>query len=716
MKKISLLLIVFFIVAISFAQDAFHDLNVDIDVKDGSLKVFDIIHFKQDKLSSTEYFYLNKNLQLTCLDEDISVVKVELETGESDKEDMGEANKYKVDFGSSGKTVLPLSYEGVIRDEIATGAVEYARGFSETKGIISEEGVYLAASTYWVPYFPDMELLTFKLEVMIDSSWSVVSQGWRSENDLVKGKKYVIYESPEPMDEVYLIAAPWTEYQAKAGKVLLQAFLRTPDRELAERYLGVTSDYLKLYEDLIGPYPYRKFALVENFWETGYGMPSFTLLGPKVIRFPWILHSSYPHELLHNYWGNSVYVDYDGGNWCEGITAYMADHLIKEQSGQGDEYRRNTLQKFTDFVNSDNDFPLTEFRSRNNPAEEAIGYGKCLMMNEMLRSDLGDEVFLNAYSKFYSENKFKEASFDDIRKSFEEVSKKDLKPFFDQWVKRKGAPEINLSDVNVKQDNNKYNLSFVLSQVQEEDPFMLNVPVAVFLKGSDEVFTEKVKLDAGKNTFNLSFDSEPLKIEVDPQFNVFRRLDKNEVPATLSQLFGAKDAIVILPGNSDEIQSYQKLAEDWQKIQQVQGKTLEIVKDDEIATLPSDKTIWVFGFENKFRDDIEIPENYFNSIDDNDRVMMSDLQNEGSLVYVLPNPGNENYSAGFLGCTLEDAFAGLSRKLPHYGKYSYLGFEGSEPTNVLKGVFPVIDSPLSKKISNQEITAKLKIRGSLADH
>ena len=72
---------------------------------------------------------------------------------------------------------------------------------------------------------------------------------------------------------------------------------------------------------------------MENFWETGYGMPSFTLLGPQVIRFPFILTSSYPHEILHNWWGNSVFVDYPTGNWCEGLTAYMADHLMKEQVG-----------------------------------------------------------------------------------------------------------------------------------------------------------------------------------------------------------------------------------------------------------------------------------------------------------------------------------------------------------------------------------------------
>jgi len=101
---------------------------------------------------------------------------------------------------------------------------------------------------------------------------------------------------------------------------------------------------------------HKKFALIENFWEAGYGMPSFTLLGEKIIRFPFILHSSYPHELLHNWWGNSVYVDFETGNWCEGITVYMADHLIKEQRNQAIEYRRATLQKYTNYVTPENDF------------------------------------------------------------------------------------------------------------------------------------------------------------------------------------------------------------------------------------------------------------------------------------------------------------------------------------------------------------------------
>ena len=88
---------------------------------------------------------------------------------------------------------------------------------------------------------------------------------------------------------MHLIAAPFTEYSRDAGAVKAMAFLRKPDQALADRYLDATAQYLEMYRGLLGPYPYSKFALVENFWETGYGMPSFTLLGEQIIRFPFIL-------------------------------------------------------------------------------------------------------------------------------------------------------------------------------------------------------------------------------------------------------------------------------------------------------------------------------------------------------------------------------------------------------------------------------------------
>ncbi len=43
---------------------------------------------------------------------------------------------------------------------------------------------------------------------------------------------------------------------------------------------------------------------------------------------PFILASSYPHEILHNWWGNSVFVDYDERQLVRGLDRLLADHLM----------------------------------------------------------------------------------------------------------------------------------------------------------------------------------------------------------------------------------------------------------------------------------------------------------------------------------------------------------------------------------------------------
>ena len=65
-----------------------------------------------------------------------------------------------------------------------------------------------------------------------------------------------------------------------------------------------------------------------------------------------------------------------------------------------------------------------------------------------------------------------------------------------------------------------------------------------------------------------------------------------------------------------------------------------------------------------------------------------------SAVIVRRHPGNLEKAIGWIFADGTVPLPGLGRKLPHYGKYSYLGFEGDEPVNVLKGQWTATDSPL----------------------
>jgi hypothetical protein len=72
-----------------------------------------------------------------------------------------------------------------------------------------------------------------------------------------------------------------------------------------------------------------------------------------------------------------------------------------------------------------------------------------------------------------------------------------------------------------------------------------------------------------------------------------------------------------------------------------------------------------------------------------------------TLVLTARHPQNLEKAIGYLDVDPAAAFPGLGRKLPHYGKYSYLGFEGAEPVNMLKGQWQQTDSPLRVDVRGQ---------------
>jgi aminopeptidase N len=676
--------------------DLHHALQVTLDPAEHSLVVVDTITRKGD--AGTLEFELHPDMTPELLTAGARLEQLEATPAPDDAESV-RPSRYRVSL-PPGQKHFVLRYEGYIRQALHPQGKDYARGFSETTGMIGEEGVFLAGQSYWYPQVAGEEL-TFDLQLSLPPGWGGMTQGERlSQSHEASGTRET-WRCVHPQQEIYLIAGRFSEYTQTVDGVKAMVLLREPDAALARPYLDATVDYIRMYGELIGPYPYAKFALVENFWETGYGMPSFTLLGSKVIRLPFILHSSYPHEILHNWWGNGVYVDAAGGNWSEGLTSYLADHLIREQQGQGVDYRRGVLQNYADYVRTQQDFPLTAFRSRHSDATEAVGYGKGLMLFHMLRQQLGDATFVQGLRTLYSQYRFRAASFGDVEAVFSKVSGRSLAAFFDQWVKRTGAPELRLGRTTVQPENGGYRLSVEIEQVQSGDVYILRVPLAVQLEGREAAWQTVVKLDERRQTLELQLPTRPLRLVVDPQFDLFRRLDRNELPPAISHAIGATQVTLVLPSTGPEAlrKAYAELAADWKA---ANPRRFTVIRDRDLVELPADRTVWLFGWENRFRPVFDAALADYAFSDQGEAVTIAGTPADRIVVVMARQPTHPDQALGWLAADRAAAVPGLGRKLPHYGRYSYLAFTGDEPVNTLKGQWPVVDSPLSVMLSNEE--------------
>ncbi len=676
------------------AELAHYDLKVDLDPGDHLLQVKLRLAVPDDRIGEPIEFLLGASLEI-----EHSSVPIER------LDDAGTAGFQGINGSSiqlaqrAGihryRATLPqdaahieLRYAGEINSPLETQGEEYTRGFRETPGSIGKDGIYLAGSTLWYPYLGP-HLVSFKVEAKVPAGWHLISQGNGSSNDAGVAN----WDSAGPVDEIYLVGGPLQRTADSAGAAVAEIYLREPDAKLSKKYLEATARYIEMYRGLIGPYPYGKFALVENFWETGYGMPSFTLLGSQIIRFPFILTSSYPHEILHNWWGNSVFVDYDTGNWAEGLTAYMADHLIKEQQGQGAEYRRDTLKKYRDFVSAAKDFPLSQFRSRHSAATEAVGYGKTLMGFHALRRMLGDDAFRKALQSFYRKHRGKKTSFSDVQAELEATSDQDLDRFFREWVQVTGAANLALADIRISRQGQSYLISGDLLQTQAQPAFALQVPVAVTTQ--DGLVTKTIETERTSTHFEIETQSAPLLLSVDPEFDLFRLLDARETAPSIGQVFGEPSIVAVLPSAAKKRtqKAYRELLQAWENPDQ----SLEVVMDDEIEELPEDRAVWLLGAENRVAKALFTGDTLADVVVKDSGVelpggMVSFANN--STVIMTRHPGDATKAVGWITVNPFQAFVGMAGKLPHYGKYSYLAFAGEEPANFLKGEWAASDSPL----------------------
>jgi hypothetical protein len=191
----------------------------------------------------------------------------------------------------------------------------------------------------------------------------------------------------------------------------------------------------------------------------------------------------------------------------------------------------------------------------------------------------------------------------------------------------------------------------------------------------------------------------PLRLDVDPEFDVMRRLDPLEVPPALSTLFGDDDPLFVISAEAtaEERSAWETLAADWKG----EGEPRTVL-DTDLDVLP-EESAWLLGWNNRFRDDLVagLTDQDVTWNDSGIAIVEETIpRDDHSIVLVGRHAANPELAVGWVGARPLAAVPGLSRKLPHYTRYSYLGFKGDEPENMAKGLWKPLASPLVRALGD----------------
>ena len=204
--------------------------------------------------------------------------------------------------------------------------------------------------------------------------------------------------------------------------------------------------------------------------------------------------------------------------------------------------------------------------------------------------------------------------------------------------------------------------------------------------------------------FDLELPARPLRVSVDPRFELFRTLLPEELPPSLGQMFAAEEITVLLPSSAPEKmkQAWQDMAGDWQS----KSTGIKVLWDDQLDSLPTNHALWIYGRENRFADHIQ-PALMQHGLGIKDaRVNWQGREYsllDHSLALVTAHPENTGIRVGFISSPTAASLPTLARKLPHYGRYSMTLFSGARVSNLLKVQWPLGKSPLQVSLTGEKI-------------
>jgi hypothetical protein len=608
----------------------------------------------------------------------------------------GQLNIPRSNKAGEGKIELIVSYKAFFRDPVPVNPVNTEDPSYGVTGVVSSQGTFLLSGAGWYPHVVD-SVPTFRVRVEAPEGYEAVTAGRRLSRKTEGGRTTSVWELKHGERGLSLVAGRYVVREAKVQETPVYTYFFPEDDHLSENYLKATVNYLRMYTDLFGPYPFEKYAVVENFFPTGYGFPCYTVLGRMVIRLPFIIETSLGHEVAHAWWGNGVLVDYEKGNWSEGLTSYVADYLYEERSSpeEGRAYRLKILRDYATLVPREEDFPLKSFVSRVNTATRAIGYGKAAIVFHMARRLIGDGAFWESLRQVFKEKLFERASWDDFAEAMTRISGRDLTSFFEQWISRPGAPDLALEVQEAKWGGKAWEIS---GQVIQKAPFYdLNVPVRLETQGENIDMNVLLTSRAVPVTFRT--ERRPGRLVVDPEADLFRRLDPSEVPPAVNGIKGSTSLVVVASHSlSKEILEASRTILDALG----QGKAPVFVEDGANAEHFHGHDVLYLGLPGG---------NALQSLPSGVAVAPDCFQVHGltydtpddALFLVLSRPQDTGRLIGLFLPLSEKAASTAVRKISHYGKYSYLVFR--KGVNKDKGTWPVTSSPLIHVFSFKEVSS-----------
>jgi aminopeptidase N len=350
-----------------------------------------------------------------------------------------------IETGSGKQHEVTISYTA------SSPSYLYHSGWDDPAGIKRKQ-IWAHRPVSWLP-FTDARL-TVDMFVTFDKNYKVFSNGERIEVN-PKGDSLLTWHyrmnRPHPFFSTALVIGDYKYSSFKADNGLPLEMWYYPDQEdrVPTTYMYMP-EMISFFEREMGlPYPwelYRQAPVVDYLYgametTTSTVFGDYMFVDERAFSGRNYVNVN-AHELAHQWFGNYISHLAPKDVWLtESFATYYAK--IFEKSVFGEDYYEN--ERNNEFIETFEASSKDNYATGHSHGGRARWYPKGSLILDMLRDVMGDDNFKTAIRYYLETRPYRDARTSDFIDAVYYSTGLNLDWFFDEWIKRPGEPEFEIT-------------------------------------------------------------------------------------------------------------------------------------------------------------------------------------------------------------------------------------------------------------------------------
>ncbi len=356
------------------------------------------------------------------------------------------------------------------------------------------------------------------------------------------GTKTLTYIADNVHDFAWVADARYQSETLQWEDVTIVSLYFPEDAAAGKRAARYAKDALEYFSKRFGRYPYPTFTVAE-IRGLGFAMeyPQIIQQSYMLYRIPepfTILDSVTAHETAHQWFYGMMMNNQLEETWLdEGFATFAQTSYIEHKYGKdansfdtnwlkahgldfvieilkGSHERAGLLSTYTRIAREGREAPLSTPLHKLPSGKTVLPYQKGALLLFALENLLGTEKFDQVMQEYYRRYRYRQVTAEDFIKTAEEVSGRELKEFFAQWLTSTKTLDVGIERMISQKIENKYVTRVMVSQKGE---MRLPVDVEATLTDGTKVRRRWEMLD---DQGTLTFITEkPIKsVTLDPDY------------------------------------------------------------------------------------------------------------------------------------------------------------------------------------------------------